>query len=125
MERKRNAGPYERHVRLRAGPGMTIVFWRSRAFAKTARNANDAMRRALVPHSASLHAGYGGDYSGLKVRATPLMQARRCVGGGPSSNTWPRWRPHRLECTSVGTMRKPLAPVASMEAAAGAWTRGR
>jgi hypothetical protein len=43
-------------------------------------------------------------YSGLKFIATPLMQYLKCVGGGPSGNTWPRWLPQRLQCTSVRTM---------------------
>ena len=44
------------------------------------------------------------------------MQYRRPVGGGPSSNTWPRCPPHRLQCTSVRVMPKlrsvvlPMAP---------------
>src|ERR1700739_3243127 len=36
--------------------------------------------------------------------ATPFMQYRRPVGGGPSLNTWPRWPPHRLHRTSVRVM---------------------
>ena len=31
--------------------------------------------------------------AGVKFNATPLMQYRRCVGGGPSSKTCPRWLP--------------------------------
>src|ERR1700722_4294295 len=41
-----------------------------------------------------------------KVMATPFMQYLRPVGCGPSSNTWPRWPPHRLQRTSVRVMVK-------------------
>jgi len=33
-----------------------------------------------------------------------LMQKRRCLGGGPSSKTWPMWAEHREQRTSVRTM---------------------
>jgi hypothetical protein len=42
--------------------------------------------------------------SGAKFIAIPLMQWRRCVGGGPSSNTCPRWLPQFAQWTSVRTM---------------------
>ena len=42
----------------------------------------------------------------VKVMATPFMQYLRPVGCGPSSNTWPRWPPHRLHRTSVRVMVK-------------------
>ena len=32
--------------------------------------------------------------SGLKARATLLMQYRLWEGSGPSSNTWPKWESH-------------------------------
>ena len=31
-------------------------------------------------------------------------RSRSPVGGGPSGNTWPRWPPQRLQCTSVRAM---------------------
>jgi hypothetical protein len=43
-------------------------------------------------------------HSGRKFIATPLMQYRKCVGGGPSGKTWPKWLPQRLQCTSVRAM---------------------
>jgi hypothetical protein len=39
--------------------------------------------------------------AGRNASATPFMQYRSPVGFGPSSNTWPKWPPHRLQCTSV------------------------
>src|SRR5208282_403002 len=42
--------------------------------------------------------------AGVKFVATPLMQYRRPVGGGPSGNTWPRCEPQRAQCTSVRLM---------------------
>src|SRR5579884_4100244 len=49
------------------------------------------------PHVA-MRAGF---HSGMNFNATPLMQYRSPVGGGPSGKTWPRWLPQRLQWTSV------------------------
>ena len=38
---------------------------------------------------------------GSNFTATPFMQYRSPVGGGPSLKTWPRCPPQRLQCTSV------------------------
>ena len=42
--------------------------------------------------------------AGLNVSYRPLMQWRLPVGGGPSSNTWPRCPPQRRQCSSVRAM---------------------
>ncbi len=46
-----------------------------------------------------------------KSSTLPSMQKRLPVGGGPSSNTWPRCEPHRLQVTSV---RSPSGSVFSV-----------
>src|SRR6266478_3068792 len=48
--------------------------------------------------------GPAGIYLGSCFRAAELMQYRRPVGCGPSSNTCPRWPPQSLHFTSVRTM---------------------
>ena len=41
---------------------------------------------------------------GTKSSATLLMQYRRPVGAGPSSNTWPKWPSHAAQTTSMRRM---------------------
>jgi hypothetical protein len=64
-------------------------------------NGGDIGTGFRFPIRLHMSSGYG---SGEKSIATPLMQYLKCVGGGPSGNTWPRWLPQRLQCTSVRTM---------------------
>ena len=53
-------------------------------------------------------------YCLMNVRATPFMQYRFPVGGGPSSNTWPRWDPHRAHSTAVRVMPNERSGVSRM-----------
>src|SRR2546423_13576261 len=62
--------------------------------------------------------------SGLKSSATPFMQKRIPVGGGPSGNTWPRWPPHEAQCTSTRFMKKPLSVEVSTACSIGAQKLG-
>ena len=81
-----------------------------------------ACRRALT----SKHTLYGSEVGRVELRcrsqpdpvsywagvndiAAELMQYLVWVGGGPSSNTWPRWAPHCLHVTSVRFIPAPPA----------------
>ena len=56
----------------------------------------------------------GAGASGENFNAMPLMQYRSPVGGGPSSNTCPKWPPHRRQCTSVrGSSRRRSVEVST------------
>lgn len=48
--------------------------------------------------------GFDGAALFTKSMDAELMQKRRCLGGGPSSKTWPMWAEHREQRTSVRTM---------------------
>ena len=56
---------------------------------------------------------------GSKFSATPLMQWRSPVGGGPSSNTCPGGR-RRLQCTSVRAMKWLRSSVVPIDPSIGA-----
>src|SRR3954467_508834 len=58
--------------------------------------------------------------AGCRSRAEELMQYRRPPASrGPSSNTWPRWPPQRLQTTSeriIPCEKSPLTSTASAPA---------
>src|SRR6201993_864128 len=72
-------------------------------------------RVTTLPRGLMLRGSPRRSQSAWKVIATPFMQYRRPVGGGPSLNTWPRWPPHRLHRTSVRIMPRLVSERSSTE----------
>src|SRR4029453_12995899 len=62
---------------------------------------------------------------GRKVSATPFMQYRRPVGGGPSSKTGPRCPPQGRRCPSVRIIRKLRSSVVPIASGSGAQKLGQ
>ena len=62
---------------------------------------------------------------GWKVSAAPFMQKRRPVGGGPSSNTWPRWPKQREQRTCKGGDRRSEKRGAGMRQSPHMWSSPR
>src|SRR6478735_2068664 len=53
------------------------------------------------------------------------MQYLKCVGGGPSGKTWPRWLPQRLQCTSVRRMKNAVSVDSPIEPSMGTLKLGQ
>src|SRR6476646_7940778 len=63
--------------------------------------------------------------TGVKPSASPLMQYRRPVGFGPSSNTCPRCPPHRRQCTAWRIMPSDVSLFVSTALFSGAQKLGQ
>src|ERR1019366_7686268 len=86
----------------------------------------DITSRCLLPaircsgYSTAGSASAASSVSSVNASDSEFRQWRCPVGGGPSSNTWPRWASHRAQRISVRSMPKLLSTwVATFSSAIG------